>query len=268
MRTKRYTRILTLGLAAALLLAGCKSAAGGESTGTPTPSPSERAALELDAVQKLVRQNNVSAEVNLDLVNMQKQEEQTFLFENSCFSILRDHATLSFLEGNVQRPDSIAAIFSAYGSTPVRTMGNYLYTVYETDQKTRVFLFFYRSDSYRYLGGHVVLQKEAHMQSDFATIQKGSTMEDVAQIDPVALLYKQAYDATEAPWLLGQGGDGPRIFTTHIVRDGILRYRYQIEEGSKPRRYVVTQIEYSKSFLLKENDGETCYAILQQDFLP
>jgi hypothetical protein len=145
-------------------------------------------------------------------------------------------------------------------------MGNYVYAVYETDAGTRVYLYFRRSDDYSHLGGYVILMNRALYQSDFIGLKKGDTMADVLRVDPNTALYLQAYDAEEATWLLNPDGSGWQITTTHLLRDGVLRYRYELEAESQPRRYVIREVEYSPEFTLAELGGDFCYEILQQDF--
>ncbi|MDR3314326.1 MAG: hypothetical protein LBS96_07720, partial [Oscillospiraceae bacterium] len=211
----KLPRIFLLALVFALLVAVSGCGGGNEPTAPEyAPSPSERAEMDLKATQALIQKYQVSASLGLESLAISPQKQDTFLFENTCFSILRNH---DFLENAPQRSDYLPIIFNRYGAAPIRTMGNYVYAVYETDAGTRVYLYFRRSNDYSHLGGYVILMNRALYQSDFIGLQKGDTMADVLRVDPNAALYLQAYDAEEATWLLNPDSSGWQITTTHLL---------------------------------------------------
>ncbi len=259
-------RALAVLLALALLLSavGCGGGKNEPNTAGYAPNPSEQAEMELEATRKLIQQYGVSASVSLEMLGMTKKKQDAFLYENTCFSIVKDHGVY---KDAPRRSDYLPVIFSRYGTAPIRTMGTYVYAVYETDGGMRVYLYFLRQDDYSHMNGRVILMSHTLRQSDFMGFQVGDTMDDVAQADPNIAVYRKIYDEANVDALVNSESKGWAITTMHLLRDGILRYCYELEPNSQPRRYVIREINYSPDFKLTELCGEFDYSILQQDYM-
>lgn len=268
-----FLRIAALLLSAALTLScfsSCKKNGGETPPSGPmpsgyAPSPSELVDMQLEETKRLIAKYSVSASLSLDAL-LPKVAHDDFLFGNVCFSLLKDNASLANLP---RRMDYLPVIFERYGTTPIRTMGSYVYAVYETDGGARAYLYFLREDEYAHMSGRVILMCRGLMQSDFAGVRMGDTMDDIAKIDPNAAIYAQCYDNVNADALKNPGSRGWQVVTTHLLRNGILRYFYELEENTEPRRYVVRDVVFSPDFTLTElNDTQFRYEILPQDFMP
>ncbi|MDR1464243.1 MAG: hypothetical protein LBJ11_02930 [Oscillospiraceae bacterium] len=251
--------ILALGLAALLLCcaAGC---------GPKEPEVLDNAAV--DAI-KVSRENENASRILAEApalgepVTAQKQALSAFLYENSCFSYLRDQG---FYRENVRRTDYLSQILSTYPGGTVRQMDGTAYVRYDTDAGIRVFLFFPADMQYRHMAGHAILCAKPLRHKDFERFEVGSSMGSVAGVDPVARTYALGYNQVNPGWFGGGKEVGSEIVTIHLLEDGILRYSYDIVQENGVTDYRIKEIEFSADFTLPELDGQIRYAVLPEDY--
>ncbi|MDR1927623.1 MAG: hypothetical protein LBQ33_03170 [Oscillospiraceae bacterium] len=225
---------------------------------------SAAAQAEKEASQALLDKYTVNAAVGLEELQLQPQEQDSFLYENPCFYFLRSQSPSAY---GAQQNRYLSRIFARFGSTPLRKMANYLYAVYETDAKTRVFLFFPKSGAFTLLTGRVILMCDALSYEEFRGIAKGNTMDDVVAVDRAARLYARGYDKTEVSWILGGNAEGSNIVTVHLLTDGVLRIEYVLDETAALRKYVISKMQYAADFNLTDGGVTNCYRILQKDYV-
>lgn len=96
------------------------------------------------------------------------------------------------------RYDYISSIISEYPPQVVRTIENNgqksMYFIYETDDGTRVFVFFFESDNFQYTRGYPIVMKKSLSMDEFSTFNIGDSIDDVEAVDPIAALYRKGYD--------------------------------------------------------------------------
>lgn len=216
-------------------------------------------------VQNILEYGDYVSQPRISEALLDKYPEEEFLYKNECMSFYRDMDY--FIGSNMQSPLSYAV--DTYPPQIVRTINSHgtrsLYLVYETDQGTRVFMFYYESNGYTYLRGYPIVMKDTLYMQDFSTLAVGDRMERVEEIDPITSLYKKGYDrVTDAAFEVYYIKGDESISTVHLLKDGIIRINYErVTYGE----YYITQIIRSEDFVIPVLGGELCYRIYDDDYV-
>lgn len=204
----------------------------------------------------------VLADIQLD-----KYPAEEFLFDNHCFSFYRD---MDYFLGYSVRYDYINSVINEYPPQVVRTIKNNgqksMYIVYETDDSTRVFVFFFESDNFQYTRGYPIIMKESLSMDAFSKLSVGDSMDDVEIIDPIASLYRKGYDTLSDELIQQLYVDGrERISTVHLLTDGIVRINYNRDSDGE---YIIEQIICADDYTISVLGGKLCYLIYPEDYIP
>jgi len=147
----------------------------------------------------------------------------------------------------------------------VREIGDYIYLVYDTDNNTRLYLFFSKKKSQGMLtDGYPVIMKKKLAYKDFSQLQPGDNLQNVEQIDPVIPLYRRVFDEATDHVLKLNKEMGIYLTSVHLLADGILKIEYDRTDDGE---YVITNIVYNEDFILDGLDGQTCYRIHEVDYV-
>ena len=143
---------------------------------------------------------------------------------------------------------------------------DYFYTIYKVKQGGLLYAFYYTSEYYiQYSWDYYYVVKPVN-KSDFKTIEIGSTIEDVEEIDPATTAYKRhiiEYTESLPRSDLAYG----TCMTRHYLADGSYRIYYEMKDG----QFFVTNITYYPyNYDEIEDYGfeRTDWHILPQDYLP
>ncbi len=192
------------------------------------------------------------------------QKEYDFLYNNSCFCFFRD---MDYYLGRNVRYDYISWIVEKYPPQIIRTIENNnqkeLYFIYETDNGTRVFLFFLESNGFEYSRGYPIIMQSCLSIDDFSTLKVGDNIDDVNKIDSIADLYKKGYDSVSDELAIQLYVNGREsISSIHLLRDGIIRIDYiRISMGN----YKIKKIWVNKDFIIPTLGGTLCYKVYPND---
>ena len=147
----------------------------------------------------------------------------------------------------------------------VREIGDYLYLVYDTDNNTRLYLFFSKKKSLGVLtDGFPIIMKKKLAYKDFSSLQPGHNMRKVEEIDPVIPLYRRVFDEATDHVLKLNKERGIYLTSVHLLTDGILKIEYYRTDD---REYIIRNIVYNEDFVLNGLDGQTCYRIHDEDYV-
>lgn len=202
----------------------------------------------------------------LSEIQLDKFSAEEFLFDNHCFSFYRD---MDYFLGYSVRYDYISSIISEYPPQIVRTIENNgqksMYFIYETDDGTRVFVFFFESDNFQYTRGYPIVMKKSLSMDEFSTFNIGDSIDDVEAVDPIAALYRKGYDtlSDDLVYQLYVGGR-EKISTIHLLTDGIVRIDYS---RNKDGIYVIEHISRADDYTISVLGGKLCYLIYPEDYL-
>ena len=187
--------------------------------------------------------------------------ENVLFFDNSgCFDLGMD-------PGNVIvgfRMDYFQYMVGYFPDPLVRESEEIIYLVYDTDQHTRLYLFYSKPRGNGVLlSGFPIIMKEKLSYQDFSGIKIGDCIEQVGEIDPVISIYISAFNLV--PDLRYEQNMENDIFfsSVHLLTDGILQIEYDKDGDS----YSIVDITYSEEFILEGGFGEICYAILKPDYI-
>lgn len=202
-------------------------------------------------------------EISID--KMEKYAEKDFLFDNHCFSFYRDMDY--FLEASA-RYDYIDTIIEEYPPQIVRTINNNgqksMYFVYQTNENTRLFIFFFETDEFQFTRGFPIIMKKALTLNDFKDIKVGQPIDTVNKIDPIASLYKQGYDTLSYEQIQKIYVEGKEIISTvHLLEDGIIKISYERDINGE---YIIKEIQKSDDFVITVLGGQMCYLIYPNDY--
>ena len=147
----------------------------------------------------------------------------------------------------------------------VREISDYLYLVYDTDNNTRLYLFFSKKKSLGVLtDGFPIIMKKKLAYKDFSRLQPGHNMRKVEEIDPVIPLYRRVFDEATDHVLKLNKERGIYLTSVHLLTDGILKIEYYRTDD---REYIIRNIVYNEDFVLNGLDGQTCYRIHDEDYV-
>ena len=150
----------------------------------------------------------------------------------------------------------------------VMNSGDYIYFMYDTDQGQRVYLFSNRFKDrkdkyYGLLSGLPVIMEKALTYKDYAGVEKGMEISDLAQIDPVMATYSDFfYDTFSSKHPASWKKYGIPVTTISILKDGALKITFDyIDE-----KFVVDTIEFSEDFTFEGYYETICYRIAEVDY--
>ncbi len=199
-------------------------------------------------------------------VSMYKYQEKDFLFNNHCFSFYRD---MDYYSNFSARYDYLDAIIEEYPPQIVRTIENNgqksMYLVYETDENTRLFVFFFETDNFLFTRGYPIIMKKTLFMKDFSSLSVGDSMKDVEKIDPITPLYRQGYNTLSDEMVRKIYIEGKeRISSVHLLKDGVIRIDYDRAQNGD---YIISQITISDDYIIPVLTGTLCYRIYQGDYV-
>ncbi len=140
-----------------------------------------------------------------------------------------------------------------------------IYVMYDTESDGRVFIFFSEEKTrYAFVDGYPVLMKKTLSYEDFESLAVGDGIEQVQEIDPIVLKYGERLDTLNDTALANYRVRGRLPTSVHLLTDGILKIEY---ERDPELGYAITDIIYSQDFVLDGFNGETCYRIVDADYV-
>jgi hypothetical protein len=158
--------------------------------------------------------------------------------------------------------DLFERMVKMYPEPLVRETDDNYYLVYQTDQDTRLFLF-YSKESLMFLTGYPIIMKETHSYKDFSGINVGDSIIKVSDIDSIMPLYYEHFELRQEASYEYRKKQGIYFTSMHLLSDGILRIDYDRVDGD----YVIIGIAYNKDFVLEGKYRDTCYKIFEMDYL-
>jgi len=254
MKTFGAKKIILLGLIFIFFLSGCQN------------QTTENECFTSEQIEDILESSVFVNNPPLKNIAFDKYSADEFLFNNQCFSFYRDMDYYLLFSARYDFRDSIV---NTYPPQAVRTIENNgqksMYIVYETDDKTRVFVFFFESDGFQFTRGYPIVMKKSLEMSDFSTLENGDSMDDVEKIDPIAALYRKGYDTLSDELIHSLYVNGKEtISSVHLLTDGIIRINYtRNSEGS----YIIEQIIKSENFTIPVIGGRLCYLIYPEDYI-
>lgn len=247
-------KLILLSLICVILLSGCQA---------PPPSGEY---LTPESVEFLLNSSDFVNKPLLQDIVLDKYSEEIFLFNNKCFAFYRDMDYYLLFSARYDFRDSI---INEYPPQAVRTIDNNgqksMYIVYETDNNTRVFVFFFETDDFLFTRGYPIIMKKTLHLSDFSAIKEGDTIRDVENVDPTAALYKDGYDTISDELMQKLYVRGKEtISSVHLLKDGIVRINYVRETNGD---YIIEKIIRSDDFSIPVLGGRLCYLIYPEDYM-
>lgn len=243
-----------IGLILILCLAGCQE------------SPLIDSHYDLEAIKTLLNSDEMISEPSLENIKLDKYPAEDFLYDNHCFSFYRD---MDYFLSRAVRFDYTSLIIDEYPPQAIRIIGNNeqksMYFVYETDDGTRVFVFFFEGDNFQYTRGFPIIMKKTLNLEAFSALAVGDSIDDVESIDPIASLYKKGYDTLSDEMIQQLYVEGPEnISTIHLLSNGIVKINYiRTADGD----YIISKINSSKDFTISVLGGKLCYLIYSSDYI-
>lgn len=247
-------QILLIGLVFILCLSGCQS------------SPEISNYYTVEDVETILNSDDLISNPLLNDIELDKYPAEDFLFNNHCFSFYRD---MDYFLSLSARYDFTSSIINEYPPQAVRTIENNgqksMYIVYETDDGTRVFVFFFESDNFQFTRGYPIIMKESLDLEAFSELSIGDSIDDVEKIDPIAALYRKGYDTLSDELIQKLYVDGrEKISTVHLLTDGIVRINYSRDSNGK---YIIEQIISADDYTIPVLGGKLCYLIYPEDYI-
>ncbi len=260
--------LLILFVLIAFMSCGCHSSSVIEHESSNSGEKARHYAYE--EIQAILNTSDYVSSPDISELNLDKYEHKEFIFDNHCFVITRDmDFNAMFL-----RPNSLQNIVQEYPPQVVRTIENNgrksLYFVYETDENTRLYIFFYDTDEYSASRGYPLVMKKSLEMKQFSVLKKGDSIDKVEQIDPIATLVREGLDlySDEAIHNIyetkGMYGKYETMSSVHLCTDGIVKIDYKRASLGK---YYITNIQRSSTFTIDVLGGRLCYKIYPEDYM-
>lgn len=250
----RKIQILLVELVCILCLSGCQS------------SPEINNYYTVEDVEIILNSDDLISTPLLKDIELDKYPAEDFLFNNHCFSFYRDMDYYLLFSA---RYDFISSIINEYPPQAVRTIENNgkksMYIVYETDDETRVFVFFYETNNFRFTRGYPIIMRKSLDLESFSELSIGDSIANVEKIDPIAALYRKGYDTLSDELIQKLYVDGrEKISTIHLLIDGIVRIDYnRVSKG----KYFIDKIVSADDFIIPVLGGKLCYLIYPEDYI-
>lgn len=211
-------------------------------------------------VTKYVAENKTAQNEETDKTTIPRFRENELLYENlGCFGLGGD-ADRYYLHNS--RMDFFEKVVTIFPDPFVRETDDYYYLVYQTDNNTRLFLF-YSKEFCLFLDGYPIIMKETLSYKDFSGIQIGDSIEKVSSIDSIIPLYYETFELASEAGYESIKKQGIYFTSMHLLSDGILKIEYDRKDGD----YVIINITYSEDFVLEGEYRESCYKIYEMDYL-
>ena len=248
---------------------------------TPEATPLSRNPDKTNDDMPLSFPDEIQAKINLAAqkdaeraLNIPVYWQDSIIYDNPN----EDSLTVSFGRdygyATAERPDyGVGIVYRVLYRLPtdaIRVMnsGDYIYFMYDTDQGQRVYLFSNRLDGredkyYGRLSGLPVIMEKKLSYKDYAGVEKGMEISDLAQIDPVMATYSDYFYDT----FLSMNPEtwkkyGIPVTTISILKDGALKITFDyIDE-----KFVVDTIEFSEDFTFEGYYETICYRIAEVDY--
>ncbi|MBR5425859.1 MAG: hypothetical protein IK106_05000 [Clostridiales bacterium] len=140
------------------------------------------------------------------------------------------------------------------------------YMVYETEKGYHLYLFFdYRLNGCVTPVGYGLVVGKVHKLSDFASLEKGDSIDKVIAVDDVASLYKE-YLLDYVHFNTDRAKEEKRIAdfscSLHYLSDGLLKIEYTMEEEGK---LIIYNMELFPDYSLYGHGRRVNYGILDED---
>ncbi len=189
--------------------------------------------------------------------------EDLLVDNDACFTIGNDHGHFAAMS---LRFDTFQHLEMVFPSEAVRKLDDgMIYVVYDTESDGRIFVFFSEEKSrYAFVDGYPILMKKKLSYHDFEHLAPGDGIDQVQEIDPVVLRYRERFDTFNDAGLANFIAMGRPPTSMHLLTDGILKIEYQRDSALG---YAVTTILYSEDFVVDGLYGETCYRIAVADYV-
>lgn len=247
-------QIILLGIAFVLLLTGCQK----------TPQIADYYTTE--DIETVLSSDEFIAEPLLEEIELDKYPAEEFLFDNHCFSFYRDMDYFLFQSA---RFDFTSLIIDEYPPQVVRTIENNgqksMYIVYETDDDTRVFVFFFESDDFQFTRGYPIIMKKSLGLEAFSKLSVGDNIADVEKVDPITSLYRKGYDTLSDEMVKQLYVNGrEKISSVHLLTDGIVRINYTRNSDGE---YIIDEIFSADDYTIPVLGGKLCYLIYPEDYI-
>ena len=257
--------------------------AGKETPAAPTPAPTP----EATPLSRIPEDQVIDSDYELDEImakvafSTQKGEDREIdvpvYYLNSIVSQGNDeylvilfgrdngYSTKHFSDSIWWTPWTPTEIMRRLPTDAIRSMegGKYIYIMYDTDQGQRAYLFFnYNENSEQYMpmAGVPVLMAKKLSYDDYAGVEKGMDVKELADIDPVMAIYSDYFDNVFGyrpveSWTMP-------VETVSILSDGALRITYKRVDGN----YFVETVEFSEDFTFEGYYETICYRIAEVDY--
>ncbi len=189
--------------------------------------------------------------------------EDLLVDNDACFTIGEDHGQYAGLS---LRFDTFQHLELVFPSEAVRKLeSGMIYVMYDTESDGRLFVFYSEEKSrFTFVDGYPILMKEKLLYHDFEHLAPGDGIEKVQEIDPVALTHREHFDTFNDKAMASYTAGGKPPSSVHLLTDGILKVEYQRDPELG---YAITNIIYSEGFALDGFNGETCYRIVDADYV-
>jgi hypothetical protein len=189
--------------------------------------------------------------------------EQELLFDTAgCYELGTDGGHFSSASGFVT--NLFERVVKIFPEPRLSVIGDYVYLVYDTENKTRLYLFFSKNkNSCFFADGFPVVMKEKLSYHDFTVLQKGDSIKKVESVDPVMPIYLKKFDEITESTIEQLTKNDDYLKSIHLLSDGILKIEYERTDGG----YVVRSILYNEDFVLDGINGQTCYRINDADYI-
>jgi hypothetical protein len=213
-------------------------------------------------VGNYVSENKTNEQEKYDEMTIPYYSENELIIENQgCFNLGTD-AGRNVSSGF--RTDFLERMVKMFPDPLVRENEDYLYLVYNTENKYRLFLFYSKEKTNGIiLDGYPIVLKEKRLYKDFSEIAVGDSIEKVGCIDKIIPLYIQIFDLLPETYYERNKENGKYFSSIHLLSDGILKIDYD----RKGEDYIVVSITYGEDFVLEGEAGDTCYKIFEEDYI-
>ena len=162
------------------------------------------------------------------------------------------------------RTDFFERMVMTFPNPLVRELGDSIYLVYDTDQNSRLFLFYSKSRGGGViLAGYPIFMKDVHLYQDFAYLQVGDSIRDIATIDSVMPLYLDKFNKKSDKKYEFDQQLGINFSSVHLLSDGVLKIEYDRSSDG----YRIINMTYNENFVLEGRFGGVSYEIYESDYI-
>ena len=196
-----------------------------------------------------------------EAVTVPVYREEQILYSMECFTIGHDAGRRAHLSG--LRSGMFEDMVTMFPDPVVRDIGEFVYIYYDTENQTRLYVFYSKAKSCFFTDGFPIIMKKTLSYQDFAALEVGDTVQQVADIDPIGPLHLPVFDIYSDDMVKNMEDHTNWYQTIHLLSDGILRINYDKVDGE----YIIISMIYNEDFILDGLDGQTCYRIYDEDYM-